>query len=150
MCSTDIGDAACTASYTMLTVTWCHSECCVLSGLDIEATTWWFSCSYGLLSRALSGCKHDVDIPLFHPCLVDSKVLHPWALICERESLTAGLEYEWNSGHINTVAANSCNWHHSVLSSVTKCISRAVISLHKLYKHVWHCPPFYIQSEYCC
>ena len=35
-----------------------------------------------------------------------------------RESLTAGREYEWNSGHIHTVAANSCNWHHSVLSSV--------------------------------
>ena len=79
---------------------------------------WWFSCSYGLFSRPLSGCKHDVDVPLFHPCLVDSKVLHPWALICGRESLTTGLEYEWNSEHIYTVAANSCNWHCSVLSSV--------------------------------
>jgi len=26
-----------TMSYTMLTVTWCHSECCVPSGLNFEA-----------------------------------------------------------------------------------------------------------------
>ena len=35
----DVANAACTASYTaMLTVIWCYSECCVLSGLDFEAT----------------------------------------------------------------------------------------------------------------
>ena len=33
---TDIANAACTASYIMLMVTWCHSGCCVPSGLDFE------------------------------------------------------------------------------------------------------------------
>ena len=33
----DMANAACTASYTMLMVTWCHSGCCVPSGLDFEA-----------------------------------------------------------------------------------------------------------------
>ena len=33
----DVGNAVCTASYTMFMVTQCRSECCVLSGLDFEA-----------------------------------------------------------------------------------------------------------------
>ena len=33
----DVANAVRTVSYTMLTVTWCRSECCVPSGLDFEA-----------------------------------------------------------------------------------------------------------------
>ena len=33
----DVANAVCTTSYTMLTVTWCHSESCVPSGLDFKA-----------------------------------------------------------------------------------------------------------------
>ena len=34
---TNIANAVCTVSYTMLMVTWCRSECCVPSGLYFEA-----------------------------------------------------------------------------------------------------------------
>jgi len=30
-------NAVCIMGYTMLTITWCISECCVLSGLDFDA-----------------------------------------------------------------------------------------------------------------
>ena len=33
----DIANTVHIVSYTMLIVTWCHLECCVLSGLDFEA-----------------------------------------------------------------------------------------------------------------
>ena len=47
----------------MLTVTWCRSECCVLSGLDFEATggsicTLLFVQLFA--SMAMSHCKHDI------------------------------------------------------------------------------------------
>ena len=32
----DVGNAVRTAIYTMLTVTWCHSECCVPSGFALK------------------------------------------------------------------------------------------------------------------
>ena len=34
---TDIANAVYTVSYTLLMVTWCRSECCVLSGIGFEA-----------------------------------------------------------------------------------------------------------------
>ena len=54
---TDVADVACTASYTMLTVTWCCSEHCAPSGLDFKAAG-------GSVVRcclsASSHCKHDM------------------------------------------------------------------------------------------
>ena len=34
----DVGNAACTAKYIMLTVTWCCSEYCVPSGLNFQVS----------------------------------------------------------------------------------------------------------------
>ena len=55
----DVANAVCTASYAMFTVTWCHSECCVPSGLDF-ATSGFDYVIQLFASRALSRCKHDV------------------------------------------------------------------------------------------
>ena len=56
----DVANAVRTVSYSMLTVTWCHSECCVLSGLDFEAAAGSVVCYYCFALRALSHCKHDM------------------------------------------------------------------------------------------
>ena len=46
------------------TVTWCYSQCYVLSGLNFKATGW-LSCRLLFVqlfaAKALSYCKHDVD-----------------------------------------------------------------------------------------
>ena len=56
----DVGNAVHTASYIMLTVTWCsRSECCVLSGLDFEVSS-----SFVYL-RALNHWKHDMGTLLW-------------------------------------------------------------------------------------
>ena len=57
----DVANAASTASYTMLTVTLCRSECCVPSGLDFEAageSVVRLFCVQLFFSRALSHCKN--------------------------------------------------------------------------------------------
>ena len=46
-----------TMSYIVLTVNWCCSECCVLSGLDFEVSG---GSMYLFASRALIHGKHDV------------------------------------------------------------------------------------------
>ena len=91
-----VANAVYTTSYTMLTVTRCHSECCVLSGLDFEATSGSIV-SYCLSDyldnclRALSRCKYDMGTLLWlnventqksaHPLLRQTcKVLHQLAL----------------------------------------------------------------------
>ena len=48
-----------TASYTVLTVTLCRSECCVPSGLDFEAADCTLYCVQLFASRASYRCKHD-------------------------------------------------------------------------------------------
>ena len=72
-------------SYTMLTVTWCCSECCVLSGLNFVATGGSVAC-YCLSNYLLWGHGVAINIcgsnwksahpPLWRTC----KVLCPWAI----------------------------------------------------------------------
>ena len=56
----DVANAVHTVSYSMLTVTWCRSECCVPSGLDFEAAGGSVVCYYCFVLRASSHCKHDM------------------------------------------------------------------------------------------
>ena len=46
----------------MLTVTWCHSECCVASGLDFEVSGGSVVCYQLYVSRASNHWKHDVGV----------------------------------------------------------------------------------------
>ena len=91
----------CTATYTTLTVTWCHSECCVPSGLNFEAIGG-FRCRLLFVQLFASrACKHDMSThswfnsetfeiaptPLFGRLF---KVLHPLVLFRETTVLTKG------------------------------------------------------------
>ena len=65
-----VANAVHTLSYTMFMVTWCSSECCVSSGLDLEAAggsvaRYCFS-NYVFASRESSRCKHDMGLLLLH------------------------------------------------------------------------------------
>ena len=85
-------------SYTMLTVTWCRSECCMCAIRTPLQSHWRFRCTLLSVqlfaSRASSCCKHDMGAlswlnvktlkraPTSLPSLADlCKVLCPWVLL---------------------------------------------------------------------
>ena len=85
----DEGNLVCTASYTMLTVTWCsRSQFCVLSGLNFEVSGGSI-CFEGIKSLETvhglsfvvkcSNTQKSAQPPLWQTC----KVLCPWALFRE-------------------------------------------------------------------
>ena len=89
----NIANAVRTRNYTVLTVTWCCSECCVSSGLDFKAANG--SVCTSLLvqvfaSMTLSRCKCDISALSKHlkgrrppPPFQTCKVLRPWVLFHE-------------------------------------------------------------------
>ena len=83
----------------MLTVTLCHSECCVPSGLDFEAAgdsiVCYFVCNYRVFaSRASSSCKNDMPSGFDFEAAGDSVVRY---FVCNylRRGLRVAVNMTW-------------------------------------------------------
>ena len=79
----DVANPVHTTSHTMLTVTWCHSECCVPSGLNFEAAG---GSVVRYSSKASNHCVHDMGSLSWLNAETLKRaptVFHPWTLICK-------------------------------------------------------------------